>query len=97
MEDAIFDMREGTLGLLPDLVGTTRLLRLMGNSSYVRYVVIAARRLTGKDAFRMGFVNGVSLTKEGLEEQLSALVNEGAIVRDTCSRLKCLPSCPQVK
>ena len=45
----------------------------------------------------MGFVNGVSLTKEGLEEQLSALVNEGAIVWDTCSRLKCLPSCPQVK
>jgi len=28
----------------------------------------------------MGFVNGVSLTKEGLEEQLSVLVNVGAIV-----------------
>lgn len=36
MEDAIIDMREGNLGLLPDLGGTTRLLRLMGNSSYVR-------------------------------------------------------------
>lgn len=38
-------------------------------------MVIAAHRLTGKDAFRMGFVNGVSLTKEGLEEQLTALVD----------------------
>ena len=72
MEDAIFDMAEGKLGLLPDLGGTTRLLRLLGNSSYVKEVVIAARRLTGKDAFRMGFVNGISSTKEGLEEQISA-------------------------
>ncbi len=97
MEDAKFDMVEGKIGLLPDLGGTTRLLRLMGNYSYVKEVVIAARRLIGKDAFRMGFVNGVSLTKEGLEEQLSALVNVGAIKWDTCSRIKYLPSCPQVK
>lgn len=61
-------MTEGKLGLLPDLGGNTRLLRLMGNSSYVKKVVIATRRLTGNDAFQMGFVNGISLTKEGLEE-----------------------------
>ncbi|MHA1727904.1 MAG: enoyl-CoA hydratase/isomerase family protein [Promethearchaeota archaeon] len=76
MEDAIFDMAEGKLGILPDLGGTTRLLRLIGNSSYAKEVVIAARRLTGKDGFRMGFVNGISSTKEGLEEQVSALVKD---------------------
>jgi hypothetical protein len=33
-------MTEGKLGLLPDLGGNTRLLRLMANSSYVKKHVV---------------------------------------------------------
>lgn len=76
MEDAKFDMAEGKLGILPDMGGVTRLLRLTNNLSYVKEVVIGARRISGKEAYRMGFVNGIASSKEELETLVSDLIKD---------------------
>jgi enoyl-CoA hydratase/carnithine racemase len=76
LEDAEFIMAEGKLGILPDLGGTTRLVRLIGNTSYVKEIVIAARNISGKEGFRMGFVNGIASSMEEMESQVADLVKD---------------------
>lgn len=57
-EDAVFAMREATLGLVPDLGGTSSLMRSLG---YHRAFDICAtgRDIDAAEALRLGFVSAV--------------------------------------
>jgi enoyl-CoA hydratase/carnithine racemase len=57
-EDAQFSMAEVTLGLVPDLGGTKRLLELVGYSRAAE-ICLTGRRVDAAEALRIGLVNSV--------------------------------------
>jgi enoyl-CoA hydratase/carnithine racemase len=72
-DDAVFAMAEVTLGLVPDLTGTKRLLELVG---YARALELCAtgRRVTAAEADRMGLVNLV-VDRAELDDAVADLVS----------------------
>jgi enoyl-CoA hydratase/carnithine racemase len=54
--DAMFAMAEATLGLVPDLGGTKRLVELVGYSRALE-ICVTGRRVAAEEAARMGLVN----------------------------------------
>ncbi|HEV2887291.1 MAG TPA: enoyl-CoA hydratase/isomerase family protein, partial [Jatrophihabitans sp.] len=57
-EDAQFSMAEVSLGLVPDLGGTKRLLELVGYSRAVE-ICLTGRRVDAAEALRIGLVSSV--------------------------------------
>ena len=57
-EDAQFSMAEVTLGLVPDLGGTKRLVELVGYSRAAE-ICLTGRRVDAAEALRIGLVNSV--------------------------------------
>ena len=57
-EDAQFSMAEVTLGLVPDLGGTKRLVELVGYSRAAE-ICLTGRRVDAAEALRIGLVSGV--------------------------------------
>jgi enoyl-CoA hydratase/carnithine racemase len=57
-EDAQFTMAEVSLGLVPDLGGTKRLLELVGYSRAAE-ICLTARRVDAAEAYRIGLVSAV--------------------------------------
>ena len=72
---ASFQMLESRLGIIPDLGGTTRLLRLV-NPSSAKEIVLAARNIDGKRAEKMGFVNYFGKSTEEVEDKTNSLVKD---------------------
>ena len=57
-EDAQFSMAEVTLGLVPDLGGTKRLVELVGYSRAAE-ICLTGRRVDAAEAYRIGLVSSV--------------------------------------
>jgi enoyl-CoA hydratase/carnithine racemase len=77
-EDAQFTMAEVTLGLVPDLGGTKRLVELVGYSRAAA-ICITGRRVGAAEALRIGLVNevvptaGLAAAAQAWAEQILAL------------------------
>jgi enoyl-CoA hydratase/carnithine racemase len=88
-EDAQFSMAEVTLGLVPDLGGTKRLVELVGYSRAAS-LCLTGRRVAAGEALRIGVVNEVvpadQLTQAG--EQFAAQIL--ALPRDAVTETKAL-------
>ena len=87
--DAQFTMAEPTLGLVPDLGGTKRLVELVGYSHAVD-ICLTGRRVGAEEALRVGLVARVVPN-----EQLDAVVDETvaallAVNRDAAAETKAL-------
>ena len=83
-EDAQFTMAEVTLGLVPDLGGTKRLVELVGYARAVD-ICITGRRVAATEAARLGLATSV-VPADGLDDAVAALtaqilaVNRDAVV-----------------
>ena len=77
-EDAQFTMAEVTLGLVPDLGGTKRLVELVGYSRAAA-ICLTGRRVGADEALRIGLVNevvptaGLAAAAQAWAEQILAL------------------------
>lgn len=74
-KSAVFQLKESQIGLIPDLGGTSRLLRLV-NTSHAKEIALAARSISAENGFRMGFLNGLAADKETLEKDVKELVKD---------------------
>jgi enoyl-CoA hydratase/carnithine racemase len=88
-EDAQFTMAEPTLGIVPDLGGTKRLVDLVGYS-IAADICLTGRRVGADEALRIGLVSRV-VPSEGLdaavEQTVAALL---AVDRDAATETKAL-------
>lgn len=73
-DDAVFQMKEAHLGIIPDLGGITRLIHLI-NPSFVKEICLAARKVSAAEGYRMGFVNDTAPTMEELLQKVKVLHN----------------------
>jgi enoyl-CoA hydratase/carnithine racemase len=88
-EDAQFTMAEPTLGLVPDLGGTKRLVDLVGYSRAAE-ICLTGRRVPAAEAAAIGLASSVVPTAEldsAVERTVSALL---AIDRDAAAETKAL-------
>ncbi|MFW9896218.1 MAG: enoyl-CoA hydratase/isomerase family protein [Candidatus Thorarchaeota archaeon] len=74
-ENASFSMPEVKVGIIPDVSGTTRLTRLCG-ISHAKDIALTGRTFDGKEALRMGVVNGVAKDREGLDVLVKKYTDE---------------------
>lgn len=70
-ESSVFGQPEVNLGLIPGFGGTQRLVKRIG-LPLATAMLIAGRKLSGRDAFHCGLVSEVT-TKEELETRVSAI------------------------
>lgn len=87
--DAQFTMAEPTLGLVPDLGGTKRLVDLVGYS-LAADICLTGRRVGAEEALRLGLVSRVVPNDEldgAVEEMAAALL---AVNRDAAAETKAL-------
>ncbi len=88
-EDAQFRMAEPTLGLVPDLTGTKRLVDLVGLSRAVDYC-LTARAVGAPEALAAGLVNRV-VAADALDDAVAALVSSLlSVPRDASVETKAL-------
>ena len=73
-EDALWGLPEVRLGIIPSGGGLTRLAGLVGRS-VASDLVLTGRRLDGVEAHRLGLAQRLT-TREGLDDALSALLDE---------------------
>lgn len=66
LENAKFSMPEVKVGIIPDVSGTTRLTRLCG-ISHAKDIALTGRIFDGREAYRMGAVNGIAKNREELD------------------------------
>jgi enoyl-CoA hydratase/carnithine racemase len=88
-EDAQFTMAEPSLGIVPDLGGTKRLVDLVGYSRAVD-ICLTGRRVGAEEALRIGLANRVvpnSALDAAVDETVAALL---AINRDAAIETKAL-------
>jgi enoyl-CoA hydratase/carnithine racemase len=88
-EDAQFTMAEPTLGIVPDLGGTKRLVDLVGYSIAAE-ICVTARRVAADEALRIGLASRVVPVGEldaAVEQTVAALL---AIDRDAAAETKAL-------
>ncbi|MHA1452590.1 MAG: enoyl-CoA hydratase/isomerase family protein, partial [Promethearchaeota archaeon] len=74
-KNSYFQLKEAQIGLLPDLGGTSRLLRLV-NTSHAKEISLVGRKVSAETGFRMGFLNGIAESKEGLEKLVQDMIKE---------------------
>jgi enoyl-CoA hydratase/carnithine racemase len=87
--DALFTMAEPTLGIVPDLGGTKRLVDLVGYSRALD-ICLTGRRVDADEALRIGLVSrvvAVNALEAAVEETVAALL---AINRDAAAETKAL-------
>ena len=87
--DAQFTMAEATLGLVPDLGGTKRLVDLVGYSRAAD-ICLTGRRVGADEALRIGLVARVVPNEEldaAVDETVAALL---AVNRDVAAEMKAL-------
>jgi enoyl-CoA hydratase/carnithine racemase len=72
-EDCLIGFPETELGIIPDLGGTTRIVREIGIGNTKR-LVLTADKVTGKEAFNMGLVNYV-VPAEKAQQKLNEVIN----------------------
>jgi len=88
-EDAKFTMAEVSLGLVPDLGGSKRLVELVGYARALE-ICVTGRRVPADEALRMGLANSVVPT-EALDEAIAALTAQLlAAKRDAVVEIKAL-------
>jgi enoyl-CoA hydratase/carnithine racemase len=88
-EDAQFTMAEVTLGLVPDLLGTGRLVELVGYGRALEFCV-TGRRVGAAEAERIGLVNRV-VVGAGLDAAITELTDQLlASSRDAVVEIKAL-------
>jgi enoyl-CoA hydratase/carnithine racemase len=88
-EDAQFTMAEVTLGLVPDLGGTKRLVELVGYSRAAA-ICLTGRRVGAEEALRIGLVNEVVPTA-GLDAAAQAWAERIlALPRNAVTEIKAL-------
>lgn len=88
-ENAKFTMAEVTLGLVPDLGGTKRLVELVGYGRALE-ICVTGRRVPADEALAMGLANAV-VPVGGLDEAVAALTAQLlAARRDTVVETKAL-------
>ncbi|TXT58228.1 MAG: 3-hydroxypropionyl-coenzyme A dehydratase [Promethearchaeota archaeon] len=66
LESAQFCMPETKLGMNPDVTGTIRLTRIVGISD-AKDIILTGRTFNGKEAYRLGVINGVAKDSDELE------------------------------
>jgi enoyl-CoA hydratase/carnithine racemase len=71
-EDTQFTMAEVTIGLVPDLGGTKRLVELVGYARALD-ICVTGRRVDAAEASRIGLATSV-VPADGLEEAVAALI-----------------------
>jgi enoyl-CoA hydratase/carnithine racemase len=77
--DAKFTMAEVTIGLVPDLGGTKRLVELVGYSRALE-ICVTGRRIPAEEAERIGLVTSV-VTPDTLDQAVAALTASLLAVR----------------
>jgi enoyl-CoA hydratase/carnithine racemase len=88
-EDAQFTMAEPTLGIVPDLGGTKRLVDLVGYSRAAE-ICLTGRRVGAEEAVRIGLASRV-VPAEGLDAAVEQTVNALlAVDRDAAAETKAL-------
>lgn len=88
-DDALFTMAEPTLGLVPDLGGTKRLVELVGRSRAIE-ICLTGRRVDAAEALRIGLASHVVARDEldaAVERTVAAVL---AVNRDAAIETKAL-------
>lgn len=88
-DDALFTMAEPTLGLVPDLGGTKRLVDLVGRSRAIE-ICLTGRRVDAAEALRLGLASHVVARDEldaAVERTVAAVL---AVNRDAAIETKAL-------
>ncbi|MDH4616274.1 enoyl-CoA hydratase-related protein [Brevibacillus sp. AY1] len=75
VEEAKMGLTEVSLGIIPGAGGTQRLSRLIG-PSLAKELILTARRISAKDAYELGFLNGVAADHDELEARAFGLARE---------------------
>jgi len=75
IESSIFSMLETKIGLVPDVGGTIRLVRLVGLPN-TKDIALTGRKFDGKEAYRLGVVNRVTKNSEELDSILKMYADE---------------------
>ncbi|MBX6751309.1 MAG: enoyl-CoA hydratase/isomerase family protein, partial [Micromonosporaceae bacterium] len=88
-DDAQFTMAEVTLGLVPDLGGTKRLVELVGYARALD-ICVTGRRVNAEEAARIGLATSV-VPRDGLDEAVAQLTAQIlAHPRDAVVEIKAL-------
>jgi enoyl-CoA hydratase/carnithine racemase len=88
-DDALLCMAEPTLGLVPDLGGTKRLVDLVGRSRAIE-ICLTGRRVDAAEALRMGLASHV-VARDDLDDAVARTVAAVlAIDRDAAAETKAL-------
>lgn len=88
-DDALFCMAEPTLGIVPDLGGTKRLVDMVGTSRAIE-ICLTGRRVPADEALRIGLASAVVARDEldaAVERTVAALL---AVGRDVAAETKAL-------
>lgn len=75
VEEAKMGLTEVSLGIIPGAGGTQRLSRLIG-PSLAKELILTARRISAKEAYELGFLNGVAADHDDLEVRAFGLARE---------------------
>lgn len=75
VEEAKMGLTEVSLGIIPGAGGTQRLSRLIG-PALAKELILTARRISAKDAYELGFLNGVAADHDELEARAFGLARE---------------------
>lgn len=75
VEEAKMGLTEVSLGIIPGAGGTQRLSRLIG-PSLAKELILTARRISAKEAYELGFLNGVAADHDELEARAFGLARE---------------------
>ena len=75
LDSATISMIETKIGMNPDLGGTIRLTRIVGIAN-AKDIVMTGRSFDGKEAYRLGVVNGVASNLNELDEMIKKYADE---------------------
>jgi enoyl-CoA hydratase/carnithine racemase len=88
-DDAKFSMAETTLGLVPDLGGTKRLVELVGYSRAAE-ICLTGRRVEAEEALHIGLASRV-VARDALDAEVAGMVDALlAVNRDAATETKAL-------
>ena len=74
-ESAEFHMLESKISMVPDVGGSTRLVRLVGIPN-AKDIILTGRKFDGAEAYRLGVVNRVVKTQEELDSIIKQYTEE---------------------
>lgn len=75
IESAKLNMVESRMGIISDIGGTTRLVRLVG-IPIAKDIMMTGRTFDANEAYKMGLLKGVAETTEELDKMVSDYANE---------------------